>query len=160
MDVWGKSVDLAGLTPSPGYESMYLPLQKVADTSFHIQGDDNFTQCCFNAGTSYDTSLALNHIRVALYYNYTYSLLPECLWYMSCIYKYRTLSHINKPSWKYEYEYEYESYQLLKMLIYHYDIIIIIIIGVYSTKKTCSQKAEELSFYIKKLNTKIYMMRY
>ena len=29
-----------GICRSTGYERVYLPLDKVADTPFHIQGDD------------------------------------------------------------------------------------------------------------------------
>ena len=38
------TLDMPSLRPSPlrplGYERVYLPLCKVADTPFHIQGDD------------------------------------------------------------------------------------------------------------------------
>ena len=36
-----STLTLRGLTLRPfGYERVYLPLHKVADTPFHIQGDD------------------------------------------------------------------------------------------------------------------------
>ena len=38
-------MDFRGILFGPvGYERVYLPLYKVADTPFHIQGDDIYTR--------------------------------------------------------------------------------------------------------------------